>query len=54
MIQSRRRRRAYTILMGKPEGNKPIKKPTLRWKDKIVTRFDPFLGGILSPCLTWQ
>jgi hypothetical protein len=29
------RRGAYRILIGKPEGNRPLGKPMRRWKDNI-------------------
>ena len=29
------RRGAYRILVGKPEGKRPLERPRLRWKDKI-------------------
>jgi hypothetical protein len=29
------RRNAYRILMGKPEGKRPLGKPRLRWVDNI-------------------
>ena len=28
-------RNAYRILMGKPQGKRPLGRPTLRWKDNI-------------------
>jgi len=29
------RRRAYKILVGKPEGKRPLGRPRLRWEDNI-------------------
>ena len=29
------RRGAYRVLMGKPEGKKPLRRPRCRWKDNI-------------------
>ena len=29
------RRRVYRILMGKPEGNRPLGRPRSRWEDNI-------------------
>jgi hypothetical protein len=29
------RRRAYRILVGKPEGKRPLGRPRLRWEDNI-------------------
>jgi hypothetical protein len=29
------RRGAYRVLVGRPEGNKPLGKPRHRWKDNI-------------------
>jgi hypothetical protein len=31
----RERRNAYSLLMGKPEGNKPLGRPRRRWVDNI-------------------
>jgi hypothetical protein len=31
------KRNAYIILMGKPEGKRPLGKPTCRWEDSIKT-----------------
>jgi len=28
-------RGAYRVLLGKPEGKRPLGRPTLRWEDKI-------------------
>jgi hypothetical protein len=28
-------RHAYKVLIGKPEGKKPLRRPTHRWKDDI-------------------
>jgi hypothetical protein len=33
----RKKRNAYRILVGKPEGNTPLGKPRCRWEYKIVT-----------------
>jgi len=30
------RRGVYRILMGKPEGKRPLGKPRLRWEDNII------------------
>jgi hypothetical protein len=30
------RRRAYRVLMGKPEGKRPLGRPGLRWKDSTM------------------
>jgi hypothetical protein len=35
MIKSRRMRWAYRILMGKPEGKRPLGRPTYRWENKF-------------------
>jgi hypothetical protein len=29
------RRGAYRVLMGKPEGRRPLERPRRRWEDKI-------------------
>jgi hypothetical protein len=31
------KRYAYRILVGKPEGKRPLGRPTFRWEDDIVT-----------------
>jgi hypothetical protein len=31
------KRNAYEILVGKPEGNRPLEKPRRRWVDNIKT-----------------
>ena len=30
------RRRAYRVLMGKPEGKRPLERPRRRWKDSTM------------------
>jgi hypothetical protein len=30
-------RNAYNILVGKPEGRKPLRRPRRRWEDNITT-----------------
>jgi hypothetical protein len=30
------KRNAYRILVGKPEGKRPLEKPTPRWVDNII------------------
>jgi hypothetical protein len=40
-------RKVYTVLVGKPEGNRPLGRPRRRWEDGI--RMDPGeigLGGV--------
>jgi hypothetical protein len=32
-----RKRKAYRILMGKPEGRRPLRSPRRRWVDNIQT-----------------
>jgi hypothetical protein len=35
VARMREKRNAYTILLGKPEGKKPLRRPKRRWADNI-------------------
>jgi hypothetical protein len=39
VAQMGEKRNAYRILVGKPEGMRPIRRPTHRWEDKIKMDF---------------
>ena len=43
------RRRAYRILVGKPEGKRPLARPRLRWMDN--TEMD--LQRVSWECMDW-
>jgi hypothetical protein len=43
------KRNAYKILVGKPEGKRPLGRPTCRWADNI--KID--LKGIGWGCMDW-
>jgi hypothetical protein len=38
------RRGAYRVLVGKPEGERPIRRPRLRWEDNIMLIFGKWDG----------
>jgi hypothetical protein len=43
------KRNAYRILVGQPEGNRPLGRPTNTWMDNIVTNMSDYRRG-----LDWQ
>jgi hypothetical protein len=46
-MSSAEKRTAYTILVGKPEGKRPLGRPRLRWKINIKIDFKEMgLGGM--------
>jgi hypothetical protein len=38
-------RGAYRVLVGRPEGNRPLGRPRLRWEDNIKMIFKKWDGG---------
>jgi len=40
------RRSVYRVLVGKPEGKIPLRRPKLRWKDNIKWIFRKWVGGL--------
>jgi hypothetical protein len=46
---TRLKKNAYRILVGKPEGNRPLERPRLRWADNI--KMDPKEIG--WDCMDW-
>ena len=40
----------YRVLVGKPEGKRPLGRPRLRWEDNIKTDFQEVGGG----CGDWM
>jgi hypothetical protein len=44
-----KKRNAYKLLVGRPEGKKPLERPTHRWVDNI--KMD--LGEIGRGCVDW-
>jgi hypothetical protein len=41
-------RNVYSILMGKPEGKRPLERPSRRWEDAIKMDLRDWLGGMWS------
>jgi hypothetical protein len=41
----RERRSAYRVLMGKPEGRRPLERPRCRWEDVLKRIFERLDGG---------
>jgi hypothetical protein len=39
---------AYRILVGKPEGKKPIRKPSHRWEDNIMMELREIGRGVMG------
>jgi hypothetical protein len=39
------RRGAYSVLVGKPEGGRPLGRPRRRWEDNIKWIFERLSGG---------
>ena len=39
------RRGAYRVLMGRPEGKRPLGRPRQRWEDNIKMEFQKVGGG---------
>jgi hypothetical protein len=46
------KRNAYRILLGKPEGNRPLGRPRLRWEDNIKMALQK-LDGVVWAGLIW-
>jgi hypothetical protein len=46
-----RRRNAYRILMGKPEGERPLGRPRRSWEDNI--KMDLRVDGVVRSGLIW-
>jgi hypothetical protein len=44
------KRNGYMLLVGKPEGKRPLRRPRRRWVDNI--RMDLWRGGMGSACST--
>ena len=42
------RRDVFSILMGKPEGKRPLGIPRLRWKDNIKMDVQDLVVGVLN------
>jgi hypothetical protein len=42
------RRGLYMILVGKPDGKKPLGRPKRRWKDNIKMDFQLFLNAVMN------
>jgi hypothetical protein len=40
------RRDAYRVLVGKPEGRRPLGRPRRRWEDNIKWIFERLGGGV--------
>jgi hypothetical protein len=38
-------RGVYTVLVGKPEGKRPLGRPRQRWEDNIKTYLQEVVGG---------
>jgi hypothetical protein len=45
-------RDAYSILMGRPEGRRPLGRPRCKWEDNIKMDFKE-LDGMAWPGLIW-
>jgi hypothetical protein len=45
------KRNAYRIFMGKPEGKRPLGRPSRRWKDNI--KMDLRYDGVVWTGLIW-
>jgi hypothetical protein len=45
------KRIAYRLLVGKPEGKRPLGRPTRRWVDNI--KMDLRYGGVIWTGLIW-
>ena len=45
VTRMRERRGVYRILVGKPEGKRPLGRPRLRWKDNIKMELKEVGGG---------
>jgi hypothetical protein len=45
-------RNVYRVLMGKPEGKRPLERPRHRWEDGIKMDLGRLVGGVWSG-LTW-
>jgi hypothetical protein len=43
-------RNVYRVLVGKPEGKRPLGRPTRRWKDNIKAD----LQGVGCGCIDWN
>jgi hypothetical protein len=42
------RRDAYTVLVGKPEGNRPLGRPRHRWEDNIKMNLQEVGCGVMD------
>jgi hypothetical protein len=42
---------AYRILVGKPEGKRPLERPRCKWKDNIIMNFRE--DGVMLTGLIW-
>jgi hypothetical protein len=47
-----KRRSVYRVLVGKPEGNRPLGRPKPRWEDNIKMNLQE-LGGVTCTGLIW-
>jgi len=43
------RRKVYRVLVGKPEGKRPLGRPRLRWEDNIKME----LNEVSCGCMDW-
>ena len=41
------------VLVGKPEGKRPMGKPTRRWEDNIKMDFQEVGGGVVGTGWSW-
>jgi hypothetical protein len=46
MVHMGERRGAYKVLVGRPEGRRPLGRPRCRWKDNVKMGFQDGLGGM--------
>jgi hypothetical protein len=51
MWHTREETKAYKVLVGKPEGKRPLRRPRHRWKDGI--RMDLREIGCVCVCVKW-
>jgi len=43
-------RGAYTVLVGEPEGKRPLGRPRRRWEDNIKMNLNPFNAELSTIC----
>jgi hypothetical protein len=46
-------RNMYRVLVGKPEGKRPLERPRRRWEDVIKSILGRLVGGAVSSGSTW-